>query len=143
MIHKAMLFMLGLALGALAGMAVMALGAWAVTRPSLRVVQTWVQPADAPAYDAFGPYQLSVVEADLDWSGFPFRVERRHFIYVGLGLEATGYGHRLDYGFHPLGTSLARHVAQSQVTWTAQGVTFTEASGHQVFIPARLFVGPR
>jgi hypothetical protein len=126
-----------------AGLALTAGSLYAATRPSLRVVREWRQPAGAPAYDDFGPYQFAVVEGDLDWRGFPLDVRLRYFIYMGLDFEQTGYGHMIDYGFHPGTAALDDHLARSSVEWTEAGVTFYEASGHVLFIPRQMFVGGR
>lgn len=116
---------------------------YTLTRQSLNVVQTWQQPADVQYDDASPHYYLSIVESDLDWRGFPLDVRRRYFIYVGRDAGRPTYGHIIDYSFHASGASLQNHIARSQVEWSSDGVTFREASGHVLFIPAEMFTGGR
>jgi len=51
-------------------------------RPSMKVIAQRKQPAETN-YDGWGPYYLSVVQGDLDRSGFPFHVGRNYFLYLG------------------------------------------------------------
>lgn len=115
---------------------------FSLTRPSLKVLHTWTQP-DSISYDSFDPYHFSVVEGDLEWRGFPFSVSRRHFIYVGIEAGRPTYGHMIDFSFHQETMPLEEHLDRSSVLWTEEGVTFYEASGHELFIPREMFVGGR
>lgn len=112
-----------------------------LTRPSLRVVQTWKQPDDI-RYDE-GVYYLSVVAGDLDWRGFPFHVSRRYFVYVGRESGKPTYGHMVDFSFHAGVYDVEEHIRRSSVEWSNEGVTLQTVSGHRLFIPARMFVGGR
>lgn len=111
--------------------------------PTDRVIKTWKQSDDVK-YDAFGPYYLSVVEADIDISRLPFSMERRYYIYVGRDSGKLIHGHVIEYSFHPEVSNLynvAAHINKSTVIWSAEGVTFEEASGHKVFIPKNMIGG--
>ena len=63
-------------------------------------VAEWKQPSGVD-YHASGPYFLSVLRDDLDWSGFPFYVSRNHSIYVGRESGTPNYGHVVKFSFHP------------------------------------------
>jgi hypothetical protein len=116
-------------------------GLYVLTRPSLRVIHTWKQP-DNIQYDA-ATYYLSVVESDLDWRGFPVHVSRRYFVYVGRDSGTPTYGHMIDFSFYPIAEDIQTHIRQSTVEWSSEGVTFQTVSGHQLFIPKRMFIGGR
>jgi hypothetical protein len=45
-------------------------------------VAVWKQPSTSD-YKSFGPYYLSVIRDDIDWSGFPLYTSRNYSIYVG------------------------------------------------------------
>jgi len=117
------------------------LGLYTLTRPSHRVIHTWKQPDDIP-YDG-ATYYLSIVEADLDWRGFPVHVSRRYYIYVGRDSDTPVYGHTLDFSFFPFSEDIDTHIQQSAVLWSADGVTLETLSGHRLFIPQRMFTGGR
>lgn len=110
-----------------------------LTRSSTQVVQTWQQP-ESIVYDS-ATYYLSVVEADLDFSGFPLSVSRRYRLYVGREKDAPTDGHWLDFTFYADGDNLVAHIRRSQVDWSAEGVTFRSPSGHRLSTPKKLFVG--
>ena len=105
------------------------------------MIATWEKPGEVQ-YDG-ATYYLSVVEGDIDWRGFPLYWTRRYYIYVGRESGPPTYGHVLDYSFHPVGDEIEVHIRQSVVEWSDECVTFREASGHVVFIPAEMFVGGR
>lgn len=112
-------------------------------RPSMTVITQWKQPADIK-YDDRGPYYMSVVESDFDWSGFPVGVvERNHFIYLGRDAGKPSYGHMIKYSFHNAPDDLGAFLGKAQVKWTAEGVTLELSSGHRVFVPKAMFIGGR
>ncbi len=114
-----------------------------ITRPTDKVIQTWKQP-DNIKYDSFSSYYLSVVEGGMDISRFPFTAQRKYYIYVGRDSGKPTYGHVIDYSFHPDTSDIynvAEHIKKSSVFWSAEGVTFEEASGHTVFIPDSMLGG--
>ena len=114
-------------------------------RPSLNVVAQWEQPGSVK-YNDYSKCYLSVVERDLDWSGFPFHVERNYFLYLGHDQGKPGYGHMIKFSFHPsldLSYDLPAFIRKSQVQWSSEGVTFIEASGHRLFIPKEMFIRGR
>lgn len=111
-------------------------------RPSNKIMAQWQQPATI-AYDSFDPYYFSIVERDIDWKYLPFSWQRHYDIYVGREQGVPGYGHFLEFSFHPGAIDLETHLKASQVEWRAEGVKFNEASGHQLLIPKRMFVGGR
>ena len=116
-----------------------------LNRPSLKVVAQWQQPKDI-IYHSFDPYYLSVVEDNLDWSHVPFVLPRNYFIYVGTDSGKPIHGHVIKYSFHPSMDDLydePAHIKKSTVDWSADGVTFNEASGHKLFIPKQMFIGGR
>lgn len=132
-----------LVVGFLLGVVITACGAMVYIQPTDRVIQTWKQPDDIK-YDSFGPYYLSVVEEGMDISRFPFSTKRRYYIYVGKDSGKPIYGHVIDYSFHPDTSdiyNIAQHIKKSDVVWSAEGVTFNEASGHKVFIPKSMLRG--
>lgn len=107
-----------------------------------RVVYSWQQPDDI-VYD--GPtYYLSVVErGNRQWRGYFMSNTQRYYIYVGRDSGQPGYGHFIDFSFHPFPNTVEEHIRQSTTEWTAEGVTFTTPSGHRLFIPERMFTGGR
>lgn len=115
---------------------------YALHRPSNLILAQWQQPSSIQ-YDAYDPYYFSIVEADFDWKYFPFNLTRHHYIYVGREYGTPSYGHYLEFSFHPSLDSLKNHLKKSTVAWTADGVTFNEASGHRLFIPKPMFTGGR
>lgn len=108
-------------------------------------VAEWKLP-NSIDYHSYGPYFLSVLRDDLDWSGFPFNVSRNYSIYVGRESGTPTYGHVVKFSFHP-GTESnydeESHIKRSSVNWTEDGVTFHELSGHRLFIPKAMFIGGR
>jgi hypothetical protein len=113
-----------------------------LTRPSLRPIATWAQP-DSLSYGQWGPYFLTVAEADPDWRGFPFETGHRYLIYIGLEAGRPTYGHSVDYSFNNGFEPLEEYILNSAVAWTAEGVAFSEPDGHMLFIPASAFAGGR
>ncbi len=111
-------------------------------RPFNRIMAQWPQPS-AIKYDAFDPYYFSVVESDLDWRYLPLTWQRHYYLYVGHDSGAPEYGHFIEFSFHPGGDDVAAHLRKSSVEWSAEGVTFNEASGHRLFIPKQMFIGGR
>jgi hypothetical protein len=111
-------------------------------RPSNRIVSQWQQPSSI-SYHSFDPYYLTIVESDIDWQQFPFNWQHRHYIYVGHDSRLPRYGHYLEFSFHPGYEDLETHLKKSDVEWSADGVTFKEASGHRLFIPKAMFIGGR
>ena len=107
---------------------------------SNRVVHRWYQPSNVN-YKSFDPYVLAVVEGARDWAtlGWP----RRYYIFVGRSNGVPGYGHYLDYTFHPGYENAEEHIRNSLVEWNKDGVTFIEATGHKLFIPKKMFIGGR
>lgn len=105
-----------------------------------RVVKQWCQPKEVD-YQSYDPYCLSVVEGSREWLKPEF--PRRHYLFVGRGTEAPGYGHYKEYSFHPGGAAIDDHVGRSTVVWNQDGVTFIEATGHRLFIPKEMFIGGR
>ena len=122
------------------------LGLYVLSRPSLRVIQTWAQPSSIQYPDGAIHY-LSVVESDRDWRGFPFHLSRRYIVYVGLESGTPSHGHAIDFSFYPGNANPAEDlrtvIQQSNVKWSLEGVTLQTISGHQLFIPAQLFMGGR
>ncbi|MDX2198609.1 MAG: hypothetical protein SF069_06515 [Phycisphaerae bacterium] len=114
-------------------------------RASLKVVYQWCQPSGI-AYDDWGPYYVSVVEADLDWRGFPIHVERNYFLYVGRDAGTPSHGHMIKFSFHPSSANyydLPGFLKRTDVQWTAEGVELRLESGHRLFVPKDMFVGGR
>jgi len=109
---------------------------------SHKVVAKWAQPKVLEG-DTFGPHCLCVLEEDLDWSHFPYTVERNYVIYVGRDTEVPTHGHLIKYSFQPDDSNEIAHIKKSQVEWAKEGVTFCEASGHRLFIPIQMYKGGR
>lgn len=112
-----------------------------LVRPSHRVLATWPVPASANV--SYGGVYLSVVEAEIDWSHFPFTSSRNYYIYTGRDSGTPTYGHVVEFSFHEFPDSIENHVKKSTVTWTEEGVTFAPPSGHRLFIPKEMFLGGR
>ena len=114
-------------------------------RPSLRVVASWESPPGL-SWKGSSHYVLSIVETDRDWRGFPLFVDWHYIVYVGRERGTPTYGHSVEHSFTPSiddYRDLDRHIRKSTVTWTPEGVTFAEASGHRLFIPGDVFGGGR
>jgi hypothetical protein len=114
-------------------------------RPSLNVIAQWDQP-DSIKYASYSKFNLSVVESDHDWSGFPLYVERNYFIYLGTEKVKPSYGHIIKFSFFPsvdLTDNVPTFIKKSQVQWTNEGAMFIIASGHHLFIPKEMFIGER
>ena len=111
-------------------------------RPSNKIIGQWKQ-SESVNYKSFDPYFLSLVERDLNWTYFPLNWERHYEIYVGDESGIPGYGHFIEFSFHPGVDDLATHLKKSTVDWSDAGVTFKEASGHILFIPKDMFIGGR
>ncbi len=112
---------------------------YAATRPTLRVVWQNCQP-ETITYDRDG-YCIAVIERDLDFSGWPLYLDRRHAIVVTWGTQ-TSYGHMIDYSF-TYNSNLEDYINQSQAEWAQDGVTFVEQDGHRLFFPSSIFTGGR
>jgi hypothetical protein len=117
-------------------------GLYLLTRPSMRVIQTWKQP-DSIRYDDGATHYLSVVENDLDWHGFPVYVSRRYFVYVGQESGTPTHGHTIDFTFYPVDSDVESYIRQSSVSWMDEGVNFKTFSGDQLFVPKQMFMGGR
>ena len=115
---------------------------FALHRTTDRLIAEWKQVESVP-YDSRGPYYLSVIEGNVDWSFFQLGWERHYFIYVGRESGGPGYGHYVDFSFHPGYEDLESYLKKSRVEWSDAGVTFNEPSGHVLFIPKQMFIGGR
>ena len=111
-------------------------------RPSNKIIAQWKQ-SDLINYKSFDPYFLTVLERDVNWTSFPLNWERHYEIYVGSDNGIPGYGHFIEFSFHPGYEGLDSHMKKSTVDWSDAGVTFKEASGHVLFIPKGMFIGGR
>ena len=115
---------------------------FALHRTSNRVIAEWKQDASVQ-YQSAGPYYLSVSEGNVDWSFFRLGWERHYFIYVGRESGDPGYGHFVDFSFHPGYEDLESHIKKSSVEWSEAGATFKVPSGHVLFIPKEMYIGGR
>jgi hypothetical protein len=110
--------------------------------PANQVIKQWTQPSDIN-YQSYDPYCLSVIEGPRRWIN-PANLERTHYIFIGRGTDAPSYGLYLDFNFFGYGKAETdAHIAASKVEWNTDGVTFIEASGRRLFIPAAAFTGGR
>ncbi len=107
-------------------------------RPSDRIIWQSCQP-ESVKYDAYS-YCLYVGEGSLDWSRFPYTLNRKYYIVIG---RTPIYGHVKDYSFTSELEDIDTYVKQSQVEWSAEGLTFIEKAGHRLFFPKEMFVGGR
>lgn len=109
-----------------------------LTRASDRVIWQACQP-ESVQYDSSG-YCLYVGEGSLDWSRFPYTVNRRYYLVIG---RTPIYGHLKEYSFTAIFDDIETYIKKSQVEWTVEGLTFIEKSGHRLFVPKQLFMGGR
>ena len=115
---------------------------FALHRTTDRFIAEWKQAASVQ-YDSAGPYYLSVMEGNVDWSFFLLGWERHYYIFVGRESGGPGYGHYVEFSFYPGDDDLESHIKKSNVEWSEAGVTFNPPSGHVLFIPKRMFIGGR
>ena len=113
---------------------------WLLNSKSNRVISQWHQPQEVD-YKSFDPYSFSVIEGAIDWKDLSF--PRRHCLFIGRGTDAPSYGHYFDYTFHPGSEDIDEYIGRSSVEWSANGLTFIEASGHRLFVPKAMFIGGR
>jgi hypothetical protein len=111
-----------------------------LTRPSLREIMHWPSPD--------GHYHLILLEGDTDWRGFPFFTKPHYFFYAGRESHSPTYGHEQGYELHSdmagyCEKDLSVYLHKSTVTWSAEGLSFEEPSGHRVFIPKTAYEGGR
>lgn len=109
-----------------------------LNRASDRVVWQSCQP-ESVQYGSYN-YCLFVGEGSLDWSRFPYTLNRRYYLVIGV---TPTYGHYKEYSFTPILENIETYIQKSQVEWTAQGLTFIEESGHRFFVPKERFGGVR
>jgi hypothetical protein len=109
-------------------------------RSSNRVIAQWPQPSNI-RFDGFDPYSLSVIEGSTDYFTLPWRPT--HELFIGRGTAAPGYGHVARFSFHPTDDDVDAYIHRSTVRWTSAGVSLTEGSGNQLFIPKAAFTGGR
>jgi hypothetical protein len=86
------------------------------------------------------------MEGGLDISGFPLLEERQYVIFVGVDTGKPSYGHVLNVTLYPDAESnddVTQYIKMSKVEWSADGVTFIEASSDQTFIPKSSFIDTR
>lgn len=103
-----------------------------LNRASDRVIWQSCQP-ESVNYDSYSGC-LFVGEGNLDWSRFPYTLNRRY--YFVLGVTPT-HGHYKEYSFTPISIveDIETYIKKSQLEWTDQGLTFIEESGHRFFFP--------
>jgi len=111
-----------------------------LTRPSNLEIAHWPSPE--------GNYHLIVLKGDTDWGGFPIFTRPHYFFYAGRESHNPTYGHHLSYEFHPemagyFENDLSIYLQKSTVTWSPEGLTFEEPSGHRLFIPKSAYEGGR
>ncbi|GAB4575298.1 MAG: hypothetical protein Kow0077_26130 [Anaerolineae bacterium] len=113
---------------------------FAAARPTDRVLWQACQPDDVNYDDA--QYCLSIIEGGLNLQFWPLATLRHTAVLVGRSGQAS-YGHYTDYTLHSTGDLSAAYLDALEVSWTAEGVTLAEPSGHRLFIPAQWFTGGR
>jgi hypothetical protein len=136
--HRKLFRWIGVFLGALAITTMCFL--FLFTRPSNREIAHWSSPDDG--------CHLIVLEGDTDWSGFPLFTKPHYYFYAGRESHNPTYGHHLSYEFHPemagfFENDLSIYLRKATVTWTTEGLTFEEPSGHRLFIPKAAYEGGR
>ncbi|TDE21335.1 hypothetical protein [Actinomadura sp. 6K520] len=70
---------------------------------------------------------------------FVFGRHRSHQLFAGAEPD-FGYGHFIDFD---QGAGIDEPPAIKSATWDDRGVRVTFTTGHEVFVPARAFVGSR
>lgn len=125
---------------ALVAVCVTVLVLWFVTRSSNRVIATWPQPE---AGTDGSRYYATVLEGQVDTRGFPLSLGRRYVLYVGRESGEPGYGHFVDISFYPGGEDIEEHIGRSSAEWQEDGLRFTSASGHVLFVPEEMYTGGR
>jgi hypothetical protein len=109
-----------------------------LSHPSDRIIWQSCQPQSVK-YDAYS-YCLYVGEGSLDWSRFPFTLDRRYYLVIG---RTPLYGHFKEYSFTSVFEDIESYIKKSNVEWSVEGLTFIEKSGHRLFFPKDWFVGGR
>lgn len=109
---------------------------------SCKVVAQWEQTDDVE-YDGYSPYYVSVIERDFSLN--PFTGFQRHYgIYAGKeSVSPKSYGHYIDFSFYNGYEDIVSFIKKTNVEWKSEGITMTMSSGHQLFIPQKMFTGGR
>ncbi|MDQ1921722.1 hypothetical protein [Massilia pseudoviolaceinigra] len=84
-------------------------------------------------------YTVSILETGTK-VGF-FSMQPRYQILISL--KNSPYGHSTDLSLYNFDEDMSRYLQQSIVTESTEGITFTQASGHTLFVPRRWYVGGR
>jgi hypothetical protein len=106
---------------------------FALTRPSNQVIYTWESPDST--------YRVFLLEQDIDWSRFPFAVQRNYSFLVSPATEPT-YGHSIDYPlpiYFAGGGATTAYIREIEVAWAPEGITMTFPSEHVLFVPASAY----
>jgi hypothetical protein len=109
--------------------------------PTERVVWQSCQPDDI-TYKSFDPYCLSVIEITRPIDRF-WLEQRRYYVFIGPGTGFPSYGHVVEHDFFPGQKDRDTYIRNCTVTWTIDGVTLEQESGHRLFIPKKSFIGGR
>ncbi|MEW6492384.1 MAG: hypothetical protein AB1589_07715 [Cyanobacteriota bacterium] len=105
-----------------------------LTRASDRIIWQSCQP-ESLKNDSYG-YCLYVGEGGLDWSRFPYTLNRKYYLVISV---TPTYGHYKEYSFTSELEDVDTYVKESKVEWSAEGLTFIEKSGHRLFVPRKWF----
>lgn len=69
------------------------------------------------------------------------RAEPRYILHISR--RQSPYGHDVDISLFNFDEELITYLHRGRVTEDGQGITFTQASGHSIFIPRKWYEGGR
>lgn len=118
------------------------LAVW-LNMPTNRVLHRWDQP-EGVKYGSFEPYSLYIAEGPKKWHILGWSKRRYEIRIVPTGADPNDHGHVFECDLQLYASpSVESHLEHCTVEWTADGVTFTQPTGHKLFIPKDAFIGGR
>ncbi|MFB9245591.1 hypothetical protein IV454_27485 [Massilia antarctica] len=84
-------------------------------------------------------YTVSILETGTEVG--LFSAQPRYQIFISM--KASPYGHPSDLSLYNHGEDVVRYLQRSRVTESIEGIIFTQASGHTLFVPRQWYAGGR